>query len=645
MPAKSTVLGALDERGLLLPELLGSALSANERIKYYLSLLQMAAMRADAPDASFPDLRGERVAAGIDDERFDAVVAQSRRSAGDRIRVPHAAEIVERALRDLEEMIAPIRAARNGSGELAELEARLAAVVEGAPRAEGDALTSAAVVELASAQRGGKDSVHLVVMDLHKALNALAAELATRDVGGALTHGLAAGDEELVRAFMRGVDSTRRLKLDHPGLGTVASRIGARLVIQNDIGTTDAHVVVIHVEGLEARVTYTDVHIARLEFFQRTLARFPVAWDDTRSRRVAGLAEGETFFLCAGVFRAKDREALADYLAHLGSRLVFLIDWNRARRHLRNFVKKPETIALLDRAAAENFGHRGFLELGGERLVFDAMAAVMRTPFRFGERLHDMLGEEQAAAFLGFVLRTSAEGMLEGRSRSLLREQVQAELVRYIHSGGERLLELVEGHARLIRALGASVRDALRAPASPADRVLAARAAKDHEKQADELVSEARTLAERVPGTAPLKRIVEVADDAADGLEEAMFHLSVLSDSDPPAEAMGHLAELCARASDEYLRGIEAAKKLHRTADRATVNEFLAAIDRVVALEHETDEAERGVLADLLGAGQVEARRLFVISHVARDLEEAADSLMHAALALRDHVLGEVMAP
>ena len=39
------------------------------------------------------------------------------------------------------------------------------------------------------------------------------------------------------------------LEFKHPRLGITATRSGPRLIIQNDIGTTDAHVVVIHVEG------------------------------------------------------------------------------------------------------------------------------------------------------------------------------------------------------------------------------------------------------------------------------------------------------------------------------------------------------------------------------------------------------------
>ena len=77
---------------------------------------------------------------------------------------------------------------------------------------------------------------------------------------GATVYGLTDTDRALVAAFMAGVNSTAPLKFDHPGLGTTATHAGDRLVIQNDIGTTDAHVLVLHVVGLTLTVMYTDIH-------------------------------------------------------------------------------------------------------------------------------------------------------------------------------------------------------------------------------------------------------------------------------------------------------------------------------------------------------------------------------------------------
>jgi hypothetical protein len=69
-------------------------------------------------------------------------------------------------------------------------------------------------------------------MDLHKSLNGLAVEHAEEVLAGARAYGLRPQDRPAVEAFMRGVEATRRLKFDHPGLATTAMRSGSRLTIQ-----------------------------------------------------------------------------------------------------------------------------------------------------------------------------------------------------------------------------------------------------------------------------------------------------------------------------------------------------------------------------------------------------------------------------
>jgi hypothetical protein len=51
-----------------------------------------------------------------------------------------------------------------------------------------------------------------------------------------------------MKAFMRGLHHTAALAFGHSGLGTTAVHAGDTLIIQNDIGTTDAHVLVVHVK-------------------------------------------------------------------------------------------------------------------------------------------------------------------------------------------------------------------------------------------------------------------------------------------------------------------------------------------------------------------------------------------------------------
>jgi hypothetical protein len=220
-------------------------------------------------------------------------------------------------------MGAPVIAAHGADDELAY---RLDAVLASLPDAADDLLDGVAIAAMTRVGSGESDSLHQLVMDLHKALNSLAAGLAEEKFSGASVYGLQAADRPRVVSFMAGVNRTAPLKFDHPGLGCTATRSAGRLVIQNDIGTTDAHVIVIHIEGLQAILTYTDVHPERVRFLRRMLSRFPVTWSGERSEQQAAVVDGAAFALVTGQFTAKDECELCSYLEFLGSRLVFLIE-------------------------------------------------------------------------------------------------------------------------------------------------------------------------------------------------------------------------------------------------------------------------------------------------------------------------------
>ena len=251
-------------------------------------------------------------------------------------------------------------------------EQRLEKLVSEVPFLVEDRITGPSIAWITSAQQTEHDSLHLLIMDLHKELNRLQQQIATESIDGACVYGVHEGDRPLIRAFMAGLNRTKELKFDHPGLGTTATRTGDKLVIQNDIGMTEAHVLVVHVEGERVTLTYTDIHIARLVFFQNLFDCFEVRWDDSLSKRASGLRE-EMYHLCQGTYEAKDRADLEAYLSFLGSRLVFLIDWNRARKRLRKFAPRRICLQVLRWAADHDYGHMGFLTLGGEQLIFEAL--------------------------------------------------------------------------------------------------------------------------------------------------------------------------------------------------------------------------------------------------------------------------------
>ncbi len=144
---------------------------------------------------------------------------------------------------------------------------------------------------------------------------------------------------------------------------------------------------VIAVRENSVTVTYTDVHRARAKFFIALFDKFEAKWSGLDRHTAAGLGEDNAFFLVTGEFEpdnAADRNA---FLTALGAALVFLIDWNKARKLLRDWVAKEDAVRILDWAARQRSGHRAFLELGGNELISTAVRNAAPARIGFGERL------------------------------------------------------------------------------------------------------------------------------------------------------------------------------------------------------------------------------------------------------------------
>ena len=106
--SKTRVVEILGEKGLVLPALLNAAILANERAKYVLALLQVAAGNAENPSAEAPNLRAEREACGIADGRLDRVVARSEALGPGVYHIPEAAHLIAVLTASLETMLAPL---------------------------------------------------------------------------------------------------------------------------------------------------------------------------------------------------------------------------------------------------------------------------------------------------------------------------------------------------------------------------------------------------------------------------------------------------------------------------------------------------------------------------------------------------------
>jgi|ERR1035437_1363473 hypothetical protein len=108
---------------LLLLEFVNFALTANDRIKYYLTLLQTAREKAEHPQLKFPSLTTERENVKEENSKFDRVVPEAFKIEQNTYFVPFAEEILSRVWGCMDEMLKPLLSTGRVEGE--EFEARL----------------------------------------------------------------------------------------------------------------------------------------------------------------------------------------------------------------------------------------------------------------------------------------------------------------------------------------------------------------------------------------------------------------------------------------------------------------------------------------------------------------------------------------
>ncbi|MFC0219763.1 uncharacterized protein Yka (UPF0111/DUF47 family) [Pseudochelatococcus lubricantis] len=642
MTVKTGIVEHLGEKAILVPDLLAGALQANDRAKLRMTVLQEAVAHARHPEAGVRSLSGELRAAGMDDPALEESIRGARLLPEDAVLVPGADDLVSGLRGDIEAMIAPLDAVAAPSA--ADFSARLQQL-----RLEefsGETVGDAEIATLTSANREGRDTAHLLVMDLHKALNKLSTEVSVETLAGAHVLHIADDDRPRIRAFMRGVDRTRGLAFGHPGLGTTAARSGERLVIQNDIGTTDAHVLVVAVEAGTVTITYTDIHLRRAQFFVGLFDSWKMDWVPLAERKARGLAEGAAFFLVTGSYTSRDENDCQAFLEYLGSRIVFLIDWNKARKALQPFVSKSEAVRLLRQAAAEDYGHRGFLELGGAELLFDAIQRSAEGRIPYGTRLDAALGATQAYDLLARVMRLSSQGLAQRRSARLLRDEVRAELTQCVVSVEREILDIVLRQLGLARDLASMIQDALsdgRGLNREAAQRLSQRA-KHLEAKADVLTVRAREMAEGPMGRGlRFLPIVNGIEDAVDELEEAVFVLSIAPDhvaTETIARPLGELARTAVECCSGLVRAVAAALQAP-AGNRRDTADTLEGIEDAVQAEKQADAAQRAAIAGFIADIDC-ARTLTVGVETARAIETSTDRIAHAALVLRHCVLDDL---
>lgn len=639
---KENAVASLGQSTLLLPAWIKAALQANDRLKLYLSVLQSAVQRAANPASPSPDWAREIAHLGLRDASWLKDVATTAYLQDQTLIVPELSLWLAALASDLGIMARPLcDVSEHNNAALAVRRDRWLKRIEELNDEEG--LSPQALNDLTHGNRHGSDSFHLLVMDLHKQLNTMAVAVATEDVDGAHVWQVEETDRPLIRAFMRGLARTAALKFSHPGLDTAVTRDGKRLLIQNDIGTNDAHVLVIEVQERRIHLTYSDLHVPRFGFFRQMLEGVGFEWTVFDPRTTAGLNQGKPYQVGNAVFTAADDDALQEALEAVASRIVFVIDWNRARKRLQEFVRKPVAVAVLRDAADNDLGHMAWLLAGGEQLIYEAMQAVDADAFRIGDRLDQVLGEAATQAFLQDLLRVASVKLRQQQPVALIADEARLLLARVLQ---RRTFEfdLLAEHAAYCHALALALSEALEFASTTVDGV---QRAKNWERKADHLLMEARRRAERQPRWLPMVQLLDDMDDTADALEEATFiHSMTLTQplAGLPAAVnavLGELADTTLAAIQDQIKAIEIARHMSEHTEPADSEAFLQALWRMLRAERICDDLLRSARARIVQTLHATPALFSLATELAATIEKATDSLLSAGYALRKLVFNK----
>ena len=583
---KSQAVASLGQQGLLMPVWIKAALGANDRLKLYLTVLQAALAHAEHPQREALDLSHEMLAAGLSHATWLHELPVGASRVDGLLLVPELDRLVSALHDDLALMARPVLVACTTDQEPHQ---RVHQWQDWLDALHGEQLDKAQLHALTHGQRKDGDSLHLLIMDLHKQINKLAAEMAGEVIDGAHVWHLEDSDRTLVRAFMQGLHRTASLKFDHPGLDTAATRDGDRLLLQNDIGTN----------------------------------------------------EGKAYTVGTATFACGDAAHLAQTLTELGARIVFLIDWNRARKRLLNFVSKEGAVAVLTAAAQAEVGHMAWLKAGGEQLIFTAMQGAGVGAFRIGDRLDDVLGDAPAQNLLLEVMRLATQALLRGQPTALVADETRLLLARQVQRRTTEF-DLLDEHAAYCHALAQGVSDALahgHDGLRDAAQELAARA-KAWERRAH-LVMQARDEAERLPRWQPIARLLAQSDDVADALEEAAFLMTLIADhhqhgwNHEVRQILSRLAQTVLQAVQDHIRALSIARTLGSDSELTDNDAFLGATWAVLRAERQCDELLRHARRILLQEID-DAPSLMLANDLAQTLELASDRLLSAGYGLRD---------
>ena len=436
------------EYNLLLPQLIGKGLLSVDICRYFLNLLIFAIDHADNPDIEKDSLADFRISVGIKNNEYDRVISDSSLSCEGIYQIPCFEMIRAELSQAIRSMVMPFR---EGTIYADPTIVERAEVIISLICEHGENLTIEDPRIGLLHEGCTDDNCIMLIRTVETILVPIREKLIPEDVYGATVYLAEPEDVYLIRSFMIGLNQTESLRCEHPGLGTTVIRAGSSLLIMNEIGITDNNFLVLNVKGLNITITYVDPHILRISFFQSMMKPYPVIWKEIISKSRSGKNQFRHIHHATGSFSARSQDEVMMFFSHLSSHIVFLIEWNRARKALKPFLSGNDSVTVLQKAAKRKVGHRGFIIAGGERLISEVLDSVPEVSIKDGETLSDLLGSEDGIEFCISVLEITNRYISQNLSRVNLQEDIRSELVRQYSATNEDMYRIFIRYAESVK--------------------------------------------------------------------------------------------------------------------------------------------------------------------------------------------------
>jgi uncharacterized protein Yka (UPF0111/DUF47 family) len=244
------------------------------------------------------------------------------------------------------------------------------------------------------------------------------------------------------------------------------------------------------------------------------------------------------------------------------------------------------------------------------------------------------------------VLRVSTEALSKGQSVRMVRDRIEADLVRHLERVDSTLLAIVMRQTGLAHDIAAGLAHhiaALQAGRPVDGKLLTARAGRIEQK-ADRIALEAHQEVSRLNARPIIDRLVDRIEETVDELEQASF-IGSLIPAGIDSALLKALAELCAvaiSATEAAACALAAAAEVPE-GRREDSEDALAAVVRLIDAEHVADSCERDVTAHVFAGGFDLAASLSVLES-ARAIERATDRLAGFGHLLRHYIMADLLA-